>query len=449
MRSVLRPVSRRRLRRVKKYNQQVNTDKQGHFRIRKTYITDPDRNTLYIHVCFDVLAGTLQDYDLHLYVNPILTNSASDDIAHIENSGGRKYLVASDTHTAMAIGSSIPFSKTTVGYIGQTAHLEGLVMEQRDMADGDRYDDGGNGSAHLLQSISEPGDVVLLGQLDLTGGGSEASQITFTIAIGFGSTEKAAICACEGTLQQTFDDVMCRYQRGWQTYIRTLDRPQSWVPLKQYYAAAMVIKAHEDKLHPGAIVASLSVPWGDNVAALDSGTGGYHLVWPRDLYHSATGLAAVGDRATAKRALAYLADTLQKPDGSFPQNAWVDGAPYWNGIQLDEVAFPILLADYLGETNCYESLVKPAAQYLVQHGPFTPQERWEKNEGLSASTMAAEIAALVVATKMAVRHGDYVSATVYLAAADKWFLGLDEWLADELALRMHASRSKTVPSLLT
>ena len=59
---------------------------------------------------------------------------------------------------------------------------------------------------------------------------------------------------------------------------------------------------------------------------------------------------ADGDRAagggrteTALRALVYLACT-QKPDGSFAQNFWVNGTPYWKGIQLDEVAFPIILA---------------------------------------------------------------------------------------------------------
>ena len=46
---------------------------------------------------------------------------------------------------------------------------------------------------------------------------------------------------------------------------------------------------------------------------------------------------------TAVRALVYLACT-QRTDGSFAQNFWIDGTPYWTGIQLDEVAFPIILA---------------------------------------------------------------------------------------------------------
>ena len=54
-------------------------------------------------------------------------------------------------------------------------------------------------------------------------------------------------------------------------------------------------------------------------------------------------MLAAGDAATPMRALIYLA-CAQHADGGFPQNFWIDGKPYWKGIQLDEVAFPIMLA---------------------------------------------------------------------------------------------------------
>ena len=92
----------------------------------------------------------------------------------------------------------------------------------------------------------------------------------------------------------------------------------------------------------GALIASLSIPWGEVKG--DEDLGGYHLVWTRDMVNSATGLLA-GRRPcdSALRALIYLACS-QRPDGGFPQNFWIDGTPYWQGIQLDEVAFPIMLA---------------------------------------------------------------------------------------------------------
>ena len=55
------------------------------------------------------------------------------------------------------------------------------------------------------------------------------------------------------------------------------------------------------------------------------------------------GLLAAGGTHAPLRALIYLA-ARQEEDGSFPQNFWVDGKAYWKGMQLDEVAFPVLLA---------------------------------------------------------------------------------------------------------
>src|SRR5215472_9644604 len=101
-----------------------------------------------------------------------------------------------------------------------------------------------------------------------------------------------------------------------------------------------LLLAHEDKSYPGAIIASMSIPWGETKS--DEDVGGYHLVWTRDMVNSATGVLAAGDATTLLRALTYLAFS-QQPDGGFAQNFWIDGRPYWSGIQLDEVAFPIML----------------------------------------------------------------------------------------------------------
>src|SRR6202044_3831707 len=96
-----------------------------------------------------------------------------------------------------------------------------------------------------------------------------------------------------------------------------------------------VLLAHEDKTFSGAFVASASIPWGE--AKGDDDLGGYHLVWPRDLCNSASGLLAAGNTSTAVRSLFFLA-ACQKDDGSFPQNFWISGEPYWAGLQLDELS---------------------------------------------------------------------------------------------------------------
>ena len=107
----------------------------------------------------------------------------------------------------------------------------------------------------------------------------------------------------------------------------------------------MVLAAIEDKGHPGAFIASPSMPWAfgfDRTLAKEFGS--YALVWPRDLYQVASAMLAAGDRASADRALGYMLQVQQRPDGHLPQNTRVDGTPYWSSVQLDETAAPMLLA---------------------------------------------------------------------------------------------------------
>ena len=160
-----------------------------------------------------------------------------------------------------------------------------------------------------------------------------------------------------------------------------------------------MLKASEDKTFPGAIVASLASPWGQAISAGDPANtyfGSYREVFARDLYETWTGLVADGDLATARDATLFLFERQQLPDGSMPRNSLVNGktAPDSFGTQLDECAYPILMAQQLGLTDAalYENHIKPAANFLIAHGPAFGSERWEEQSGYSPSTIAAEIA---------------------------------------------------------
>jgi len=190
-----------------------------------------------------------------------------------------------------------------------------------------------------------------------------------------------------------------------------------------------VLLAHEDKTYAGAFVASASIPWGQVKG--DDDLGGYHLVWTRDMVQTATAMLACGRAETALRALVYLACT-QRPDGGFAQNFWIDGTPYWGGLQLDEVAFPLILAWRLWKANGLGELhifpfVERAAGFLVRHAPITEQERWEENSGYSPSTLAAVIAGLVCAAEMARAHESAEMGDFLEEFAD-WVEGhLEDW----------------------
>ena len=136
--------------------------------------------------------------------------------------------------------------------------------------------------------------------------------------------------------------------------------------------------------------------------------GGYHLVWSRDMVETAGAMLAVGAHEDASRVLSYLQAT-QQPDGHWSQNMWLDGSPYWNGIQMDETALPILLVDLARRENAlteaefarFWPMVRQAAGYLVRNGPASPQDRWEEDPGYSPFTVAAQIAALLAAADLA------------------------------------------------
>src|SRR5438046_6149336 len=115
-----------------------------------------------------------------------------------------------------------------------------------------------------------------------------------------------------------------------------------------YRLSRCVLTAHEDKVFQGAIVASMSIPWGETKG--DNDLGGYHLVWTRDLVQSATALLATGQTSTPLRALIWLAG-IQRADGTCPQNSWIDDAATWSRLQLGQLAFLILLAWRLHQNN--------------------------------------------------------------------------------------------------
>jgi glucoamylase len=370
---------------------QTNVAKSGAWTITKTYTSDPARHTVLIDVQFKS-RGTAA---LYVYYDPSLHNSGLHDSAWTQGDA----LLASDAGKTSALLSSTGFDEMTNGYLGTS---DGLTQLRR-----------ARGRITEKYARAADGNVVQVGRV-------HAGQ-PFTIALGFGQGAEEALGNARASLAKGFARVRAEYERGWHEYLASLRRVEAkYQP--QFDMAAMILRAHEDKTYRGANIASLSVPWGGGATANEPNVGGYHLVWSRDLYQVATALHALGDKAGADRALDYLFKVQQKADGSFPQNSWLDGRPFWGSLQLDEVAFPLILAYTLGRTDneTWTKHVRPAADFLVRTGPRTPQERWEEKAGYSPSTIAAEIAGLVCAAEIARRNDAGASAAIYLAAADEW-----------------------------
>ena len=377
---------------------QINTATSGRYRITKTYTTDPARSAVLVDVQFESLDG--QAYQVYVRHDVGLGLNANDDTGRSAAGG----LVATDGVQSSAVLASTGFTRTTSGYVGRS----------------DGYDD--LGSDHVLDDVyaaaPDRGNVVQLGQTRLTGTG-DAQRLT--LALGFGTTEEDAAGTADAALGTGFAAALGGYVDGWHGYLAGLAPvPASAAQWRtEYDVSAMVIAASEDKTYRGGFVASPGKPWA--WANQLQHFPVYHEVWARDLYQHATALIAMGDTAAAMRALDHLWTVQQRPDGSFPQNARLDGEAVFTGLQLDEVAFPIVLAHQLGRTGPADwAHVRLSADFLVATGPRTEQERWENLAGYSPATIAAEIAGLVTAADIARANGDPARADTYLATADQW-----------------------------
>ena len=360
---------------------QVNRAKSGKYTITKTYITDPRRNTILI----DLDVNSREAAQVIFYYDPSLNNSGMHDSAWVEGHA----LLSVDGNKASALLSSCGFTRP------------------------ESY------RAGYAEPLPRPrGNVLQAGRL---------TQNRCTLALGFGETPAQAAGAARFSLARGFEAVRREYESGWQRYVATL--PHIAKHQRQFNMAAMVLKGLEDKTFRGASIASPSSPWGGGANANEPTVSGYHAVWARDLYHVATAFDAIGDRATANRLLDYLFRVQQKPDGSFPQNTWVDGRPIGTSLQMDQVMLPLVLAYQLGRNDRRSWLkhIKPAADFIVRRGPRTDQDRWEEKPGYSPSTLAAQIAGLVCAAEIARINGDQSAASAYLQTADSWARNVERW----------------------
>ncbi|MDQ6918305.1 MAG: glycoside hydrolase family 15 protein, partial [Candidatus Dormibacteraeota bacterium] len=421
----------------------TTTAKSGRWRLITDYLTDTERNTVVMRNRFQALSGKPTDYQLYVRFDPTVNgngggspDNGGGDTALTDTSAGHPVAVAYDTSTNSnaanrdyavpvfaALDSSRGFQQVSSGFAG--AASDGLTQLDTAHSLTATYDSAANGN------------VVQVAQL-----GSGSSP--FSLGLGFGTSQASAVAAAVGSLAADWNDLSDAYREGWATYDDTLREPpghfggmgtSAWHQLVDaYYYNANVLKASEDKTFPGAISAGAASPWGQAVSAGDPNNlyfGSYREVFARDLYEAWTGLMADGDIATARAAVSFLFQRQQLPDGSMPRNSLLNGkvAPDSFNTQLDEASYPILMADLLNMSDhaLYLNHVRPAAAFVMAHGPSFGVERWEEQSGFSPSTIAAEIAGLVAAAHLAQANGDGDFAAVCRGVADDWQRSIKGW----------------------
>ncbi len=397
----------------------VNSDPLGRYKLTKEIICDPHHSVVLTHVRLEGDADLLPRLKVYALLAPHMDGGGACNSARALDIAGRKVLLAWKNQWSLAMAANCGFSRVSCGFVGVSDGWRDLMNNFRM--------DWEFGSAL-------GGNVAIMGEIDLQAGSRDPhtrkDSCEFTLAFGIGERHHTAAQKTMGALSMSFGEHRKRFIEQWQRAAHP-----DWLGAKSCDGGKLmrtshnVLLAHEDKKYSGAFVASASIPWGQVKG--DDDLGGYHLVWTRDMVQTATALLACGRAETARRALVYLACT-QQLDGGFAQNFWIDGTPYWTGQQLDEVAFPMILAwrlwkaNGLGEMDIYPFVAR-AAGFLVRSAPITHQERWEENSGYSPSTLAAVIAGLICSAEMMRAH-DAEEVAVFLEEFADWIEGhLEDW----------------------
>jgi glucoamylase len=412
----------------------VNRDREGRYTLTKEMICDPHHGVVLQHVRLEGREDLVPRLKVYALLAPHLSGGGAGNSARVLDLAGHNVLLAWKNQWSLAMTASCGLARMSCGFVGASDGWQDLKQHR---------------AMNWAFGSATNGNIALMGEIDLaslarrangtptekdgrpsTGVESGKSVREFTLAIGIGEGHHTALQKTMGALAMPFEEQRERFIAQWhraappeQLAAKTKDGG------KLLRASHAVLLAHEDKSFAGAFVASASIPWGQTKG--DDDLGGYHLVWTRDMVQTATALLACGRVETARRALVYLACT-QQPDGGFAQNFWIDGTPYWSGKQLDEVAFPIILAwrlwkaGGLGELQIFP-FIERAAGCLVRQAPITHQERWEENAGYSPSTLAPVISALICAAEMA-RANESGELASFLEEFADWIEGhLEDW----------------------
>jgi glucoamylase len=333
-----------------------------------------------------------------------LGEDAQNNVASVATHDGRAVLWAEQGPFALALSAvdqngADAFGRRSVGCLAVSDGWQ----------DFDR-----NGRMTWEYDSAGPGAVSLMGELSRQG----------VLALGLASSKEAAATLSVSALLDDFDEEWETHCQAWQEWLGQCRRAAFGGGIDDRLAlSAAVLKVHQDRTYRGAAVASLSVPWGDT----STSRGGYHLVWPRDLVETAGALVAMESYRDARDVLRYLIAT-QHEDGHWFQNQWLGGRPFWQGIQLDEAAFPVLLASLLKEREALDDIavkdmIARAVGFVCREGPTTDQDRWEEDSGLNTFTLAIAIAALVEGSE----YLEGEAKAHALRVADYWNARIEDW----------------------
>ena len=378
----------------------TNTCKLGNYSIEKIVFTDPDSDVLIESVTFK----NLKKLNLKLYslLAPHLNNSGYGNSAWIGDYKGNTMVFARKDSIFMASCFNIKCKRTSCGYSGINDGWQDIKK---------------NGEMTYNFNQCDDGNIAITSELELPENGK------FDFYIGYGTSPEEAALKVLVSMESNSETILQKYRNQWKNYMDSLKIDEKLSKrFRLYRKSIIVLKCHQAKgQFPGAIIASLSIPWGNTKG--DNDIGGYHLIWPRDMVEAAESLLIAGDKEGAYSAFRFLMAT-QENDGHWFQNLWLDGKSYWHGIQMDETAFPLILAyrlfsqGIIGKSDALIAMLRKAVHYIILNGPATDQDRWEEDGGITPFTISVEITGLLCAAKLFEAFGMKAEANLCMSFAD-------------------------------
>ena len=421
------------------------TAKSGKYSIVTDYITDPSRNTR-ADAASSSSRHASAGYQLYVRFDPTVNGNGGGgggnggaDSATVDTSTGHPVLVASDTEHGDERGEPrlraaglrrarrLASTQATSGFAGTRERRARPARRlARAHADVHRRDQRQRRPDRARRS--SPAD------------GKARARARLRRDAGRGGRRRRGLARQRASTRRSRD-----YEKGWKQYDDALNKPphREAAGLDDADAPAARGRVLPER-ERGQGVRGQDVPRRDRreprlaVGPGDLGRrpgntyfGSYREVFARDLYEAWTGLVADGDLATARDATLFLFDRQQQPDGSMPRNSLVNGktAPDSFDTQLDEAAYPILMADQLGLTDAslYDEPHQAGRELRRRARPVVRRRALGGAERLLAVDDRRRDRRARRRRRPRRANGDTASAALWRGVADDWQRSIKGW----------------------
>ena len=233
----------------------VNTCVQGRYRITKTIVTDPRQDALLLHVQFEPLQGTLDDYALYVLLAPHIGNAGYGNNGHVGDYKGVPMLFAERGATALALACSAGFGGMSCGYVGVSDGWQDINQHHR---------------MTWFYTQANDGNIALMGEIDVKACGG-----TFVLSLAFGQDDAEAGLRARAALLRDFDEATQSYIHEWQQFQKRcldLDNTEKGA-VSLYRVSTAVLKTH--------LVSALEPsPQAARRSGVSAGTPAFVSGWP-------------------------------------------------------------------------------------------------------------------------------------------------------------------------